>query len=167
MVVHIMYKLDERIDVMEHWKVVDSYKNYEVSTKGRVRNVGTGQIKAQFDNGNGYLYVNLSRNGKKKNFRVSRLVATAFIPNPDNLPEVDHIDRNPYNNCVENLRWADRTTQVDNRVQEKRVRCVETGIIYESILQASVETGCDDSAISKCCRGKRKATHGLHWEYVD
>ena len=59
------------------------------------------------DDGRGYLFVHLTNGkGKLKNEKIHRLVAKAFIPNPDNLPEVNHIDENKYNNCVDNLEWC-------------------------------------------------------------
>lgn len=157
---------------MEQWKqiVVNGVEYpYEISTKGRVRNKSR-QIMRTFPNKDGYLRVNLSRNNRKRNFSVHRLVATMFIPNPDNLPEVDHIDRNRQNNCVENLRWVSKQQNVDNSdcgKGGKRVKCVETGVIYDNIFQASVETGANYSNIVQVCRGKRKTTGGFHWEYVD
>ena len=93
---------------MEEWKrvIIDGIEwNYEVSSHGRIRNL-RGKIKDQQDNGKGYLFVNLYRNGQQKNFYVHRLVANAFIPNPHNLTDVNHIDENKTNNCVENLEWV-------------------------------------------------------------
>ena len=157
---------------MEEWKriVYNGVEyEYEVSTKGgKVRNIKTGRIMSEFISNDGYAFVVLSLNGKKKRFSVHRLVATMFIPNPDNLPEVDHIDRNRSNNSVENLRWVShRDNVLHKEYGQRRVKCVETGQIFESILQASAETGCERGNIVDCCRGKRKTCRGFHWEYVD
>ena len=152
---------------MEQWKriVVDGVEYpYEVSTKGNVRNMKTGRILKPFDS-HGYCCVTFRQDGNKKDLRVHRLVATAFIPNPDNLTEVDHIDRNKKNNCVENLRWVSHPVNMDNA--GKRVRCVETGHIYDTVRQASVETGLDIGNIVRVCQGERKTCGRFHWEYVE
>ena len=65
-----------------------------------------------------YLYVNLYKNNKGTHYSVHRLVAEAFVPNPDNLPEVDHADRNIYNNSVDNLRWVSRKQNLENSVKQ-------------------------------------------------
>ena len=80
--------------------------NYSVSSTGRVRNDSTNRElnpSTQQD----YKHITLQINGKSKRFRVHRLVAIAFIPNPDNLPEVNHKDECKTNNCVDNLEWCD------------------------------------------------------------
>lgn len=153
---------------MEQWKriVMDGVEyDYEVSTNSDVRNVKTGRIMTQFKKAHGYVFVALWRNGKQKHFSVHQLVATMFIPNPHGYTEVDHIDMDKSNNCVENLRWVSRKENMSYLT--KRVLCVETGRIYDSVLQASVETGIHKTGIANCCRGKRKTTGGFHWEYVD
>ena len=153
---------------MEEWKrvVIDGIEyNYEVSTKGNVRNMKTGRIMAQVEKTHGYLYVSLWRNNVGRHFSVHRLVATMFIPNPDNLPEVDHINRDRKDNRVENLRWLSHKKNRENG--GKRVKCVETGQEWDTITQASEETGCDLTSIVNCCAGRQKTTGGFHWEYVD
>lgn len=105
----------------EVWKPIDGYDGlYEVSNLGRVRSLefrnGTGahrrtKIMNQTDNGHGYKIVGFKVGYKRKNHYVHRLVAKAFIPNPDNLPVIDHIDHDRSNNHVSNLRWM---TQGDN-----------------------------------------------------
>lgn len=101
---------------MERWKPVKDYEGfYEVSNHGQVRSLSKqdrlgrskeGKIKAQCNNGTGYMVVNLKVDGKQKMKTVHRLVAETFIPNPLDLPEVNHIDGNKQNNCVENLEWC-------------------------------------------------------------
>ena len=175
MVVHIMYKLDERIDVMEQWKriVMDGVEYpYDVCNRdNKVRSVRTGQLVSVNDDGRGYLKVKLHKNGEQRNFSIHRLVATAFIPNPDNLPEVDHIDRNRYNNNVENLRWVSKQQNIENRDSAEcgrklRVKCVETGVIYESLSEACRILGLHESNLSKCVNGIYKTCGGFHWEMV-
>lgn len=93
----------------EQWKPIKDYPNYKISDHGRVYNTKTDQFVAQMLTGKPeYYYCNLRNGVGRKLKRVHRLVAEAFIDNPDNLPLVDHIDRNPYNNHVSNLRWTCR-----------------------------------------------------------
>lgn len=90
----------------EIWAAVHGFDGlYEVSTWGRVRS--ERGILAPYENHKGYLKVGLSKEGKNHKFRVNRLVAQTFIPNPENLPEVNHIDGNKKNNSVTNLEWVD------------------------------------------------------------
>lgn len=97
---------------MEIWKPIDGYENYNVSNKGNVKNITTGKILKSGDNGKGYKHVMLyDKNHKGKTIMIHRLVAKAFLPNPNNFPQVNHIDENKTNNCVENLEWI---TSVDN-----------------------------------------------------
>ena len=156
---------------MKEWKqiIYDGITyNYEVSTEGEVRNIDTGKIKSQHDNGRGYLKVTLNKHGKVKNVFVHRLVAEAFIPNPNNYDTVDHVDHNKYNNKVENLRWLSRKENTDDGriLQQRRVKCVETNIIYDSISQASRETGISVGGICGCCKGSFETIKGLHFEYI-
>ena len=110
---------------MEIWKDINNYEGlYQISNEGNVKsldksyNVGYGGIKHQEEIilkptyvGNGYLHVCLCKNGNKEYKRIHRLVAEAFIPNPNGYPTVNHKDENPENNKVENLEWC---TQLDN-----------------------------------------------------
>lgn len=96
----------------EIWKDIEGYEGkYQVSNLGRVRSLNynhTGEIKLlkQYTNKKGYKQVELSKNGKGKNYLVHRLVTIAFIPNPNNLPIINHKDENPSNNNVNNLEWC-------------------------------------------------------------
>ena len=119
---------------MEQWKdivivkgeqVFDYTGMYQVSTKGNVRSLNyhsTGQVKElqQVKTKNGYLQVTLSKDNKATKFSVHRLVATAFIPNPDNKPTVNHIDEDKTNNYVENLEWATNGEQVHHGTGTER-----------------------------------------------
>ena len=90
----------------EIWKSIEEYDGrYAVSTWGRIK--GINGIMKPYTSQKGYLKIGLFKNGKSKKFRVHRLVATAFLPNPDNLPDVHHKDGNKQNNSVTNLEWVD------------------------------------------------------------
>lgn len=105
----------------ETWKVIDGYENYEVSNLGRVMSLKYHRgnrkvILKQSINAYGYPVVSLSKNGKSAPIAVHRLVATAFIPNPNNLPQVNHKDECKTNNAVWNLEWCDVSYNVSYTV---------------------------------------------------
>ena len=102
--------------MIEIWKPIKDFENiYEISNLGRIRNIQTNTFKKTYISEYGYVNVSLYKNKKHYNKRLSRLLAEAFIPNIDNKPTVDHIDRNRLNNDLSNLRWADRKEQNNNR----------------------------------------------------
>lgn len=164
---------------VEEWKDIKGYEGlYQVSNLGRVRSIGYGKERILSSSNichYGYIKVNLYKEGKKNTFKVHRLVAQAFIPNPNNLPEVNHKDENKLNNHVSNLEWC--TTQYNinygthnarmSKSKNKPILCVETGVEYTSILEAEKLTGINKSSLSNCCRGIFKTAGGYHWRYVD
>ena len=174
---------------MEEWRDIKGYEGkYMVSNLGRVKslnysNTGKEGILNARDNGKGYLRVILWKDGKDKKYRINRLVAQAFIPNPDNLPEVNHKDEDKTNNRVENLEWCDRSYNVNygtrnkkagKKIAEKRSKPVfsvnkESGLImwWQSASEAEKCTGIDHSSISKCCKGKKKSIGGYYWFYAE
>jgi hypothetical protein len=88
---------------MNDWKSIDCENKYQIHSTGLVKNVKTGRIIKTSKNHKGYVFVRINVNGKRHTYFIHRLVAQAFIPNPDNLPQVNHKDENKLNNCVDNL----------------------------------------------------------------
>ena len=99
------------------WKQITDFSKYEVSSNGDIRSYHRNSCKIlkQTANQDGYLKIELRNDTRSFKAVVSRLVAQAFIPNPENKPEVDHIDRNTTNNKVDNLRWVNRNQNCINR----------------------------------------------------
>ena len=120
--------------IEEIWKPIEGYEGlYEVSSYGRVRSLDRyvktcyeayklhkGKILSPAKDKNGYLKVHLCCNGKHNIIRVHRLVCKAFIPNPDNLPEVNHKDEDKTNNSVDNLEWCDRSYNISYGTRTER-----------------------------------------------
>lgn len=173
----------------EIWKDVIDYKGYyEVSNLGRVRSLPrydrlgrfhAGKVLSDCDNGSGYRVVGFNVNGKQCMKTIHKLVATAFIDNPENKPCVNHIDGNKLNNNVTNLEWVTYSENMYHAVNtglntdfgRKRVMCVETGQIFSSTREAEKWAGIKsgNGRISSCCYGRRgaKTCGGYHWRYVD
>lgn len=97
-----------------NWKPIEDYPNYEISDCGMVMN-SRGHILKPATTIHGYEFIYLFNNGKKKFCTIHRLVAIAFIPNIDNKPQVDHIDRCKTNNHISNLRWATPSENMQNQ----------------------------------------------------
>ena len=168
--------------MQEQWKQImvdEIVYDYEVSSHGQVRNMKTGRILKATKNSKGYSTIGLHRNGKKTTMLVHRLVALMFIPNNDiqHKTDVNHIDENKTNNCVSNLEWTthkencNHGTSIERSAKAhcKKVLCVETGIIYDSAVDAQKQTGLPKQSISRCCNGTKyyKTVGGYHWQYVD
>ena len=113
--------------MMEEWKAIPGYEGlYEVSNMGNVRNVRRNTLLRLSKTNNRYVRVSLCKNGIKTGLTVHRLVAEAFIPNPDNLPEVNHKDEDKTNNNVENLEWCDHKYNMNYGT--RNIRAKETAI---------------------------------------
>lgn len=179
---------------MEHWKIIDGFPHYEVSDMGNVRSYynrykhNTGKIvidktPKMMSNGNckGYqMLVLKDKDGVRRNCYVHRLVASAFIPNPYNKPDVNHIDGNPSNNKVTNLEWVTESENLKHALYVtktatvpshcKKVRCIETGQIFDSTTDARdwAKLSKKNRSIEKCCRKEKYhyTAGGYHWEYL-
>lgn len=156
---------------MEQWRDAPGYEGlYQVSDQGRVKTCATGHIKAQVLGGK-YLQACLSKNGKAKNKNIHRLVALAFVPNPDGLPEVNHKDGNKANNDAHNLEWV---TSSGNKLHAyatglsvhytRRVRRSD-GAVFPSIKSAADAVDGTKGNICTACRTGCNA-YGYRWEYA-
>lgn len=154
------------------WKVINEFPNYSVSDDGRVKNNKTGKILAPSPDSNGYLSVGLYRDGKHTTKRIHKLVAEAFIPNPLNLHEVNHIDGNKNNNDKSNLEYCTRSYNMlhsrriignKHKVEIRPIECVETGMVYPTVEAAAKAVGRSSMAIRKCLYGWTNTAAGLHW----
>lgn len=166
----------------EKWIPVDGYDGkYEVSSLGRVRSFArksyNGKLLVQREQ-NGYLAVHLSKSGKCKAYLVHRLVATAFIPNKNNLPQVNHKDENKKNNSVENLEWCSCAynlsygTAPARRAMSRGKPCVGTWPdgtekSFFSTGDAERNTGISHAHISQVCNGIWHSAGGVVWRYTD
>ena len=157
----------------EEWRDVSGYVGrYQVSNLGRVRSLTYG-LKPWKHN-KGYRAVTLfSGNGTEKKL-VHRLVAEAFLPNPDRLPQVNHKNGDKTDNRVENLEWCTgRANSLHNAyelgnestIPKRPVVCLDTGTVFLSVTDAARFVGGCSQNISKVCQGKRKRHKGLRWAY--
>ena len=169
------------------WKNIEGYEGlYHVNNLGQVKSLRKNILLSSSIKKNGYHQVVLQNNGYKKYVSVHRLVAIAFLDNPKNYPQVNHIDENKSNNCVWNLEWctAEYNTnygtgmirQVNKRKgkfilgdnkRARKCKCIETGIVYDCIKSASKATNITEGNISRCCNGQRHTAGGFHWEYIN
>lgn len=161
----------------EIWKDIKDYEGlYQVSNLGNVKSLprqgtkgGLLKLTERQDKKHkkNYLRAALTKNGKTKWYTVSRLVAEAFIPNPDNLPEVDHINNNEVDNRVENLQWISKK---DNIVKDQGIKiiCVETGEQFDCIADAhrAFNRTIHSSAIREALDNKNRTAYGYHWRRV-
>lgn len=173
----------------EIWKdIPESHGRYQVSSLGRVKGP-YGKILALHEWKSGYLGASIHiRVDKRRLMRVHRLVATAFIPNPEGKPQVNHIDGNKKNNRVENLEWCTASENsrhcidvLGKRPEGIKVKCVETGKIYRTAGEAALDVGLKSgTSIQVVCNGGTRTSfregkwkeypvrtaRGFHWEYV-
>lgn len=168
----------------EIWKAIKGYEGiYEVSNLGRIktlsryiRNRKMPEKIKKLDKGKyGYLRVELSNNKINKKYLVHRLVAETFIPNPNNLPCINHKDENKSNNIVNNLEWCDylynnlyNDKHKKNWVKVKQLDKNHNIInIFESVTEASKITNILQCKISNCLNNRQKTAGGYHWEYYE
>lgn len=174
--------------VEEVWKPAKGYEdkylvsNYDNILSLNYKGKGKSKLLSKRIDKDGYRYISFYNGiGKGKNFKIHRLVAELFIPNPNHYSIVNHKDLNKSNNFVDNLEWC--TSYYNNhyngqmarkiehaiRTQGKKVRCLETGEVFRSIHAAAKSIGEYPSTMSHVCHKDKGFTHakGFHFEFVE
>ena len=163
------------MSVFETFIKIDGFEKYEVSNLGKVRNIKSGRILKPRIDKDGYLKHQLYVRDKKKYLFLHRIIATAFIDNPEGKPCVNHIDENKANNDLSNLEWCTIRENIIHGTRTKRAaekhfkKIIQLDLNdnilneFESMVQAEQETGVSANNISHCCNGKRKSSGGYKW----
>lgn len=166
----------------EIWKPIRGHEGlYAVSNLGRVKSLSTwmttkggglrkssSRILKPLSDFDGYYFVTLCKEGRQKHCRIHRLVAEAFLDNPEEWPQVNHVDGNKSNNRVENLEWCTAKENISHSIQTNlrrpskgvEVECVETGQVFLSISAAERWVG---HSISHCLDNPNRVSGGLHF----
>ena len=166
----------------EIWCPIKGYESlYEVSDKGRVKSIGycKERILSPGKHSKGYLQVELYKNGDRKMCKVHRLVAQAFIPNPDNLTQVNHKDEDKENNSVQNLEWCSskynanfgtRTQRQAEKLSKPILQYTKSGEFvreWKSATDVKRNLGYSNCDISSCCNGRHKSAYNFIWKFKD
>ena len=159
---------------MEEWKLSKKYTNYEMSTKGKIRNAKTGKILKTHINKYGYEQVSLRHNNKPKTLLVHKLIADTFIEGDHTGLDIVHKNSDRTKNELANLEYKtrkeiarsafDRGTRVSPNCS--RIRVIETGAIFNSIRECSRIMGISESCICRCINGAMRHANGFHFERI-
>lgn len=161
------------------WKIVDRCPRIEVNEKGQIRYRDTGKLASTSIAATGYVQVWVWDNGKTRTFNVHRLVAEAFIPNPDHLPQINHKDEDRKNCSVENLEWCSVKYNCNYGSHIEKLRkhgCKPVVAIdkrtgeekeFFSIAEAGRALSINPDRISRCLGGGRKGTRNHYWRYAE
>lgn len=160
---------------METWRDVRDNPKYRVSSHGRVKNAHSGKILSPGHHRQGYSLVWLTGVDGVHGKAVHRLVAEAFIPNPDRKPQVNHINGDKADNHVENLEWVTGSentlhsyrTGLNQGRQRVAVRIVETGEVFESVASCAEAIGGTSGNISFCIHGRLESYKGFHFQKAE
>ena len=152
-------------------KEIEGFPGYFIEDNGKIWSDKTHQYLNPSTNKEGYKYITLRDiTGKSKIFLIHRLVGIYFLENPNNYLEINHKDEDKTNNSVTNLEWCDKKYNLNYGTRlskiRKKVKCIETNKIYDSITDAAEKTSINRGHINSVCQGKRKTAGGFHWEYL-
>ena len=163
-------------NMKEVWADIEGYEGlYQVSNYGRVRSIHIMKPRIH----KGYCNVNLRKGYEMKSYRVHRLVANAFIDNPENKPEVNHIDAVKHNNNVSNLEWVTAKENMKHAEDNHLIKHIgnpnKTAIkiimddekVFDSITKCAKYLGVDKSDIRKVLKGKQYTVHGHTFKYFE
>ena len=169
----------------EEWRTAvydgEPYEGFEVSNLGRIlslnyRNTGKAELMTPSENTDGYFKINLRKNGETKTCYVHRLIAQTFIPNPENKPEINHIDEDKTNNRVDNLEWKWHKDNINHGTHNERSAKTRSKPVlqfsltgefireWESTMECG-RNGFNQGAVAACCRGELKQYKGFLWMY--
>lgn len=160
----------------EQWRDVPGYEGlYQVSDMGRVRNRKRRRHLRPSVKKSGYAQVTLSKDGVSAYYSIHRVVASAFLPNPGELPQVNHKNGDKLDNRLANLEWCSASENQQHRHKvlgqpgghPKAVVCIETGQSWEAVHLAAQELNIHRTSISMACHGRRKTAGGLHFNFLE
>lgn len=152
------------------WRQFPNHPLYEVSNTGLVRRKDSGRLRKPVKIKNGYLTIMLTDRGRYELEYVHRAVATAFIPNSKNLPQVNHIDKNKQNNRVENLEWCTAKENVQHSQSRVVYQCDKNGAVINSfsgLREAERKIGAKHGSIGRALLGQYKTAYGYKWRYAE